>query len=84
MFPCSVDPVDPWSKVVGIAWKGMEENVEAVDSRLVRIAQGSYGIGRPRFGDSMSVMAVHRCDVLYDLGPVDVYEERFLATVGRG
>ena len=76
--------MDQWGKVIGIARRGMEENVKVVvGSRLVRIAEDSHENVRARFGDSMIVMVVRKCDVLYGLGLVGVHEGCFLATVGR-
>ena len=76
-----MDPVDPCGRVTGIAWR---ENVRvAVGSKLVWIVEDSHENAKVRFGDSMSVMAARRYDVLYDLGLVGVHEGRFLATVAR-
>lgn len=62
----------------------MEENVmEAVDSRLVRIAEDNHENVRARFGDSMNGVVVRKCGAPYGLGLVDVHEGRFLATIGR-
>ena len=62
----------------------MEENVmEAVDSRLVWIAEDSHENVRARFGDSMNVVVVRKCGAPYGLGLVGVHEGRFLATIGR-
>ena len=62
----------------------MEENVmEAVDSRLLRIAEDSLGNARARSGDSMNVVVVRKCGAPYGLGLVDVHEGGFLATIGR-
>jgi len=76
-----VDPVGPCGRVTVIAWR---ENVRvAVGSKLVWIAEDSHENVKVRFGDSMSVMAAHKYDVLYGLGLVGVHEGRFLAMVAR-
>jgi hypothetical protein len=62
----------------------MEENVWiVVDSRLVQFVEDSHENVRARFGGSMNVVVVRRCDAPYGLGLVGVHEGRFLATVGR-
>jgi hypothetical protein len=60
-----------------------EDGREVVDSRLVRIAEDSHENVMARFGNSMNVTVVRKCDVPYGLGLVGVHEGRFLAMVGR-